>query len=291
MTEAKTRRADWSDVDVDSFTRLCEFAYHRDYTPPSCRLIDGCPPIMEMSKPIMETPKPMVNHKKKKKGYRYGESSFSESWDEPAPEPAAEPEPLPEPFPKVDFFAKDTPRPSSIELPYKERGVWTRQLCDTFQESLVIPASHKSDNSTQKFAPPENTGPWEDFSPVFVEQVRLYVLADKYGIEDLRHIVLSKLYQTLRSFKLYDAGVAGITEFVRFVYSNTPPDYGNICDPLRNLAARYVVSVLGQIGEHKAFKELLEEGGAFVADFWGIIWSVNGTHTLPVKPVMATRRQ
>ena len=66
MLEAKSRRADWSDVDVDTFTRLCEFAYLRDYIPPSCRLIDGC-------SPIMETSKPMVKHKKRKKGYKFCE--------------------------------------------------------------------------------------------------------------------------------------------------------------------------------------------------------------------------
>lgn len=63
-------------------------------------------------------------------------------------------------------------------------------------------------------------------------------------------------------------------EFVRFVYLNTPPNYGNRVDALRNLTARYVVSVLGQIGENEGFQELLEEGGAFVSDFWHIIWSV-----------------
>ncbi|KAJ5333985.1 uncharacterized protein N7506_007768 [Penicillium brevicompactum] len=255
MLEAKSRRADWSDVDVDTFTRLCEFAYLRDYTPPSCRLIDGC-------SPIMETSKPMVKHKKRKKGYKF----------------LAEPEPAP--APEVDLSAEEAPQPGSVELPYKERSVWTQHLHDIFQENIRIPASHKTSNSTQKFAPPISTGPWEDFSLVFVEQVQLYVLADKYGIEDLRYLVLSKLHQTLRSFKLYDdAGVAGIFEFVRFVYSNTPPDHGNICDPLRTLVALYVASVLGQIGEHEAFKELLEEGGAFVADFWRIVWSENDTPT------------
>ena len=196
--------------------------------------------------------------------------------DETVTEP--EPVPEPEPAPEVDLSVEEAPQPGSIELPYKERVVWTRYLHDIFQENLRIPASHKSSNSTQKFAPPKSTGPWEDFSLVFVKQVQLYVLADKYGIEDLRHLVLSKLHQTLRSFKPHDdAGVAGIFEFVRFVYSNTPPDYGNVCDPLRSLVVRYVASVLGQIGEHKAFKELLEEGGAFVADFWRIVWSENDT--------------
>lgn len=139
-------------------------------------------------------------------------------------------------------------------------------------EKLVVPVP-QSDDLKSTFTPPNNTGSWEDFT-LFLDQARLYVLADKYGIEPLRQLVLFKLHQTLKSFKLYHTGVAGIIDFVRFVYSNTPPNYGNKVDALRNLITRYVISVLGQIRENESFKELLEEGGAFVTDFWHIIWSV-----------------
>lgn len=44
MVEAKKRRVDWPEVDVDTFIRLCEFAYCRNYTPPSFYLIYGKPP-------------------------------------------------------------------------------------------------------------------------------------------------------------------------------------------------------------------------------------------------------
>lgn len=67
--------------------------------------------------------------------------------------------------------------------------------------------------------------------------------------DKLRQLVLCKLYQTLSSFKLFDTGVGNIMEFIRFVYSNTPPNYGGQVDALRNLVTRYVVSVLGRIGE------------------------------------------
>lgn len=100
------------------------------------------------------------------------------------------------------------------------------------------------------------------------------MLTDKYGIESLRQLVLCKLHQTLRNFKIYETGVGSIIEFVRFVYLNTPPNVGSQVDAMRNLVTRYVVSVLGQTGETKCIQELLEDGGPFVADFWRIIWSV-----------------
>ncbi|KAJ5396992.1 hypothetical protein N7509_005105 [Penicillium cosmopolitanum] len=123
-------------------------------------------------------------------------------------------------------------------------------------------------------APPRITGSWENSHPVFLGQAKLYVLADKYGIEPLRRLIILKLYRTLSTFKLYDTGVVSIIEFVRFVYLNTPPNHGGQVDPLRNMVTRYVISVLGKIGENQYFQELLEDGGPFVADFWRIIWSV-----------------
>lgn len=251
MIEAKTRHVDWSEVDVDTFARLCEFAYLRNYTPPTFRLVDGRSP-MEATKLAKGKPK---RNKRSSKAY----------YDEPIPVDAAEPEPepMPEPAPELE-----------PEVPYTERNIWTGQLRDAFTRSLVIPST-QSDNVDYNFTPPENTGSWEDFTPVFVQQARLYVLADKYGIESLRQLILSKLYQTLKSFKLYNTGVTGIIEFVRFVYLNTPPNYGNQIDAMRNLVTRYVVSVLGQIGESECFQELLEDGGPFVSDFWHTIWSTD----------------
>ena len=269
MIEAKTRRVDWSDVDVDTFARLCEFAYLRDYTPPSFRLVDGPP----SGPKVRETAKEKRKRKKRHSNVNW-DDPITQSDPEPAPEPAPEfeSEDPPAVVPEPDIQS-DSAFGSDSELPYKERSVWTGHLRDAFVEKLVVPVP-QSDDLNNTFTPPNNTGSWEDFTPLFLDQARLYALADKYGIEPLRQLVLSKLHQTLKSFKLYHTGVAGIIGFVRFVYSNTPPNYGNQVDALRNLITRYVISVLGQIGENESFQELLEEGGAFVMDFWRIIWSV-----------------
>lgn len=135
--------------------------------------------------------------------------------------------------------------------------------------------SLQSFDSDLTFTPSQNNRPCEDFTPVFLEQTKLYVIADMYGIERLRETVLFKLYQTLRNFKLYETGVSSIVGFLRFVYLNTPPNYNGKLDALRNLATRYIVSIVGQIGKNECFQELLEEGGPFVSDFWNIIWSVS----------------
>lgn len=263
MIEAKTRHADWSEVDEDTFARLCEFGYFRNYTPPSFRLIEGkCAPSE-----VRKAAKPRKKGKKSRLHVDWDEFFPEATPDEPEPVPEPEAEPYPTSPPPEDTFRTDP------EIPYKERSVWTGQLRDAFEGGLFI-LNPPSSDLNYTFASPNNTGSWEDFTPVFLEQARLYVLADKYSIESLCQLVISKLHQTLKSFKLYDTGVSGIIELVRFVYLNTPPNYGGRVDAMRNLVTRYVVSVLGQIGEKERFQELLEEGGPFVSDLWNIIWSV-----------------
>lgn len=279
MIEAKTKHADWTDVDEATFIRLCEFAYFRNYTPPSPHGVSGH--LTFTTKSGGKRKKPLD-----KRG-RYKQRHSEESWDIPPAEAVPEPEgptaesaeepadPVPaEPVPAEPEPAEPGPasEPNDLEIAYKERSVWTGQLCDIFNASSVI-VSAQDDSLDRTFMPPVNSGPWEDFTPVFLEQVSLYVLADKYCIDSLRHLVIRKLHQTLESFKLYDSGVSSIIEFVRFVYANTPPSYSNQRDALRNLAARYVASLLGQIGDNEHFQNLLEEGGPFVSDLWQIIWS------------------
>jgi hypothetical protein len=258
MIEAKTRHVDWSDVDEDTFARLCESAYFRNYTTPTFRLIDGKSPSTKATKKAKEK----RERKKNRLSFNWIDTSM-----EPAPEPEPEPEKAePEARPYEDAC-------DDREIPYKERSVWTGHLRDAFEQSLVVPNPQTTDlNYT--FTPPENTGSWEDFTPVFLEQARLYVLADKYCIDSLCKLVLSKLHQTLKTFKLYDTGLNGIIELVRFVYMDPPPNYGEKIGGMRNLVTRYVVSVLGQIGENECFREILAEGGPFVSDFWHIIWGI-----------------
>jgi hypothetical protein len=85
MIEAKTRRIEWSDVDEDTFIRLCEFAYLHDYTPPS----------------IHQLPRQGISPKKKSKKAKKKRDteSVSNVWDincVPDLQPDLQPEPLPE---------------------------------------------------------------------------------------------------------------------------------------------------------------------------------------------------
>lgn len=166
MIEAKTRHVDWSEVDVDTFVRLCEFAYFRNYTPPSSRLVES----------RSSEGKKSTKAKNKRKKRR----SNCEPMPAPEPELAPEPEPEPSEIPNEEYPSRDTTW-NDPEIEYKERSVWTGQLRDKFTRCLVVP-NGESNDLEYTFTPPENTGSWEDFTPLFLEQARLYVLADKYAI-------------------------------------------------------------------------------------------------------------
>ncbi|XHG05824.1 hypothetical protein AWENTII_009038 [Aspergillus wentii] len=265
MNEAKSRHAHWSDVDEDTFIRLCEFAYNRDYTPPSCVEFTQDPPILQDTDMTIRKKSASITRRKKWM-MNYDDVPPAPDWDEP--EPVPEPEPEPEPVAEGEVPVED------CQLPYTEKSIWTRHLHDAFKESILHPFP-ADESPTDTFRPRGNVSPKEDFTPVLLGHARLYVLADKYGIKLLQSLALNKLYHTLKSFKLYERSVGGIIEFVRFTYANTLGDVYGI-DDLRDLTRRYMVSVIGQLGGNKEFKELLGDGGDFVVDFWDVVWRDNG---------------
>jgi hypothetical protein len=277
MKEAKLREVNWPDVNRETFIRLCEFAYLQDYTPPA---FEQRPYSEDSMSPAPEVTA-LKNHefwdgwdgwtssqrrKKEREGRKRGIPARLEDIT-PEPEPEPYPEPEPEPYPESEPAPAPAPESEQPEpeLPFKERDISDGDLRREFLTLQYIPTKQ-----THRFNTTGNTGPSQDFTPVFLGHAELYVLADIYGIEPLRQLILYKLRQTMGAFTIYEENVASIIEFVRFVYQNTPSRNGEI-DSLRKLTTHYVASVLGQIGDREDFGELLVEGGEFVMDLWRTI--------------------
>ncbi|OJJ45227.1 hypothetical protein ASPZODRAFT_133856 [Penicilliopsis zonata CBS 506.65] len=261
MMEAKVRRVEWPDVDEDTFVRLCEYAYLQDYSTPPRPLPRSVQSFEEWGER-----QPGMSKKERKKYYKkylQGLGQTDEPVAEPVPEEApVEAEPVPEPEEEpLEPIADAGPR----ELPYREASIWTGHLQDKFTQFALPPIPVKTESN------PLSNLYYDDFKAVFEGHVRLYVLADKYGIQPLCFIVLHKLYETLKQFKIDSESVTAVMEFVRCVYSDTLK-HAKEGPALRDLATRYMVSVLGQIGDELQFSQLLEEGGDFVADFWRMLW-------------------
>ncbi|KAJ5711779.1 hypothetical protein N7488_005935 [Penicillium malachiteum] len=109
----------------------------------------------------------------------------------------------------------------TTEIQSRKIEIRTRTLQRVFSETVVFPGAKFAYESKREFEPPFNTNHYQDFTPVLLGQARLYVLADKYLIESLRLLVLFKMFESLRRFKLYPSGIETIVELVRYVYDNT----------------------------------------------------------------------
>ncbi|OJJ98645.1 hypothetical protein ASPACDRAFT_44277 [Aspergillus aculeatus ATCC 16872] len=259
MIEAKTRRVDWSEVTEEAtFLRLCEYAYARDYTPPPCSHREVEPP----SVPVSKSPEP----------------SDDELMFMPA-EPTARADFPPPPDFQGPFHVFGRPQEPPVEdskpaifasyiLPRKNaKGLRLRR--DLFDFDKLKEQHWHDDIRVNKYAPKGNSQPHDDFTDVFVGHVELYILADRYGVLQLKELVKYKLAATLKQFTLCKHNVIDLVEPIQLLYQNTLPG-----DAMRTLIVGYVLSVLGQIGASADFQKLLAEGGEFVLDFWKAYWEV-----------------
>jgi hypothetical protein len=270
MVEAKTGMIDWRDIDEETFLRFCEFAYVQDYTPPRFGECTGNREEPELEPPKLEQQQAEMDSwdkwgslaKKKKKDKLYNGWEASDD---------------------------DTRKDDSAKS----------RLRNTLSDSDYLPPSSKLSFHRQ-FETISNTSPHQDFAPVFLGHARLYVLADKYDVRELKSLVLYKLYNTLKAFTLYKSRIADVIELVQFVYDNTPPSYQCACeagaisqseanpdrpvnasgyheerkmDGLRKLVTSLVVSKLEMVAETRVFLDLLQDGGEFVKDFWTVLWN------------------
>lgn len=112
--------------------------------------------------------------------------------------------------------------------------------------------------------PRRNQSPKEDYLPIFLAHARLYVLAEKYGIQTLKAKVLQKLHLTLCHFTLYKACIRGIIDLIRYTYANTPSL--KCMDQLRELVIHFVTDKPRGLAGSKKFLALVEEGGPFSRD-------------------------
>ncbi|CAI6226632.1 unnamed protein product [Periconia digitata] len=251
MVEAKTRVVEFQDVKPEDFVRFLEYAYCHDYTIPS---------YMEDK----ETSPPALEHP--------ASPEFEGVPPAPAPAPAPAPpppiadEPAPEIVEGVSVFVEerwDIPRKKKKGKPSLRSG---------FDKLSYLSTGDPKAGMLQSFEPQYNSSSRQNFIPVFLAHARLYTFANMHLVQPLKSLTLHKLHKTLRGFQLYDRRVGDVLELARYAYDHGPDrtSQGGI-DDLRNLVVQYIACELDTIGKHRDFRYLMEEGGEFVGDFWGIV--------------------
>ncbi|KAG9660756.1 hypothetical protein KCU64_g2997, partial [Aureobasidium melanogenum] len=91
-------------------------------------------------------------------------------------------------------------------------------LWDEFIDSI--------DTCDRNFRPRRNLEPYEDYREVFLCHAQLYVFADKYDIQPLAKLSLSKLGHTLADFNVFEERREDIVELLQYCYANTAERVG-----------------------------------------------------------------
>ncbi|KAF5249843.1 hypothetical protein FANTH_4894 [Fusarium anthophilum] len=96
------------------------------------------------------------------------------------------------------------------------------------------------------------------YLPVFLSHARLYILADKYGVEDLRRLSICRLHCILYYFYFNQYNIPDIVALAQELFENTVED-----DIAREIIVEYFVCFIEYIRDTPEVKELLRKGGDF----------------------------
>jgi hypothetical protein len=252
LSESKTRSAELPDIEPEDFVRFLEYAYRANYTVPSWTQDESVKAVSEIEE------------------------------HEPPPIELVNEEPLPPPelphdeVPQWSFEAPAMHESSSYPANLKKKKKGPRStgaiLRSSFQRRTYLWEQAPDAILRASYEPKPNTDATQDFTPVFLAHARLYTFANMRLVDSLKDLTLDKLHKSLVGFQLYPERVRDVVELVRYAYDNGPDrtEHGVLND-LRHLVVEYVACEVEIVGTDKEFKALLEEGGEFVGDFWGLV--------------------
>ncbi|KAJ3465502.1 hypothetical protein MRS44_006160 [Fusarium solani] len=105
-----------------------------------------------------------------------------------------------------------------------------------------------------------NMNPHESYRPVFLSHARLYILADKYGVNRLRRLALARLHRTLTHYVVHRDRISDLVALAQEIFDNTME-----MDDARALIVNYFVCFIEDIQDSPELEEALRRGGDFPA--------------------------
>ena len=111
-----------------------------------------------------------------------------------------------------------------------------------------------------------NKSPEEEHTAVFLSHANLYVFAEKYDIQDLKQLALTKLRHSLATFTLYETRTEDILGLLRYVFSETAPTRPGEQN-IRSMLMLYVATEMEILQEQDEFREMLAEDPEMMKDF------------------------
>lgn len=268
-----------TDADTKTFARLVEFIYTGDYTVPQ--------------------PEPTRGAKVDTQNYQTDEpeesSHDSYDWEQPCAEaPAADmeepmvdslPEQLPEPSPAEESDPWATWRRSKKGNDKKKKRQQT--LYAPAQESKLSPRLPDLDIRVTVNSPVvacstinRNMKGLHDYTEVFFCHAQSYILAEKYGLEELKALSSERLYRAFRHYESAERPSSAIPDLIRYVFEHTPervsseierplneaPHIPHV-DTLQNVCVHFAANNSHLLRLTSESRLLLREGGFFVELF------------------------
>lgn len=253
MSEAENGKTTLGDVLEDTFIRFCQFAYTGDYVTPDFTHDEPKPESLYCSPSGTTSP---------------SASLTSDVVVEVVAE-AGPPEEPPLEVVSAEVAAVDLDTWSNWGQAIKKtkskasKSIKLRRELD----KKVYDINAARSESLVQCDIRENKLSEEDYTSVFLGHARLYVFAEKWGIEPLKILSLYKLHRTLITFTLFEARRRDIVQLATFAYSNdNTPDRDDIIDDLRALVIHYITCNLESLIEAPEFNHFLEQSGQFSRD-------------------------
>ena len=240
MIEAQTRLVTLDDVQEDTFTLFCQFAYTGDYETSSCDILQK--ESIEGSE-VAAISNAFV--------------TISVVWAKPVSDTKPSASLDESQFDLGNEFEKSSKKSKKTKKVLLRESFNHREYSSTISEQMYVNYSIHA-----------NGGPEKDFTRVFLGHARLYVLAEKYGVEHLKKLVLHKIHKTLVSFTLHETRIDDVIELAQYIYSTKNiPDQDQQIDELRALVVFYMVCEMNVLSESEKFSLFLEVWRPFRSRF------------------------
>jgi hypothetical protein len=284
MKEAKDGVAVLKEVESETFTAFCEYAYTGSYRVPRVTIefeqsTQGSPSHPSR---LLDPQSPVVD-------YELTEVAVEEAPAEPAPE-----ESEPEEAPAEEAPAEEAP---AEEAPAEEAPAWEPPAEEAPAEestfiwgvrALPVRITQKTDSYTTK---KEYRHLWKEFCNLNYDTIpeeseersgnldteteiefkpllfhcKLYVFAQMYLMASLKQLTLQKLHAALESFYLNLESSDKVLEVLEFAFTNT--ERGEDHDgELRKLLVAYAASKTKILKQNASFRTLLDAHGELGSD-------------------------
>ncbi|KAI1460394.1 hypothetical protein F4805DRAFT_392030 [Annulohypoxylon moriforme] len=221
--EGKEGVVEWSEVDEETFSRFCEFAYTGNY---------------HAAEPIHDTPSALLGIEEKPSSEEVIEaSSTAESRLEREPED------------QWSTWATSTK--------VKKKGIKS----GISKKDTMLEAFRTGDRECiLPEVPTSNLNPSTDYSEVLLSHTHLYAFADCYDIEKLMILCVRKLRAQLILFNLHGGARANdIAQLIDYSYKNTRSE-SFMQDNLRSMLSTYVACHIEELWSNVYFQDVLGSG-------------------------------